>query len=326
MLKGRGTNNHVVNTGDKKMRFLIVGPGAMGCLFAARLKMAGFEVVLQDKHEERALEINKKGIRVEGVTGEYRVKVRTNTGKPPLVPDVVLICVKSYDTLAAAQILRPWIEPKARILTLQNGVGNIEMLQEIFDEQRILGGVTAEGATVLGPGSIRHAGQGETMIGPVNGPDNAVTKIVNAFNKAGFVTKAIEDVENLIWGKLIINVGINALAAITGLKNGLLPKFSGTRIIMEQAVNEAVSVARTKGITLPYSDPLGRVIEVCQATSGNVASMLQDVLNKKMTEIEFINGAIVREGKARGIATPVNSTLTHLVKTLQETYAQRSIS
>ncbi|MGD2127057.1 MAG: 2-dehydropantoate 2-reductase [Desulfobacteraceae bacterium] len=305
------------------MQILVVGAGAMGCLFAARLRKAGFQVTLFEKNRERAEKIDDQGISVQGLTGEYVVKVPVCSGELSFQPDLVLICVKSNDTKEASQTIKPWLNPNTRILTLQNGIGNLEILQQAFGRERVLGGVTAEGATVLGPGNIRHAGQGETVIGPAGGPESPVEAIVSAMNRAGFQTKAVEDVNQLIWGKLIINVAINALAAITGLKNGRLPQLVGSRMIMEQAVEEAVAVARAKTISLPYPDPISRVMEVCEATSDNVASMLQDVLNEKLTEIDFINGAIVREGEALGLATPVNFTLTALVHVIQETYSER---
>ena len=143
-----------------------------------------------------------------------------------------------------------------------------------------------------------------------------------AFSSAGFTTRSAANVTDLIWGKLVINVGINALTAITGVKNGLLPKIKGTKWIMEEAVREAAAVAHAKGIHLPYPDPFERVVEVCRATSENIASMLQDVLRQRITEVVFINGAIVREGKALKIPTPVNLTLTCLVQAIQETYDQ----
>jgi 2-dehydropantoate 2-reductase len=127
-------------------------------------------------------------------------------------------------------------------------------------------------------------------------------------------------VNDLIWGKLIINVGINALTAITRLKNGRLPDMEGTKAVLSEAVAEAVAVAHAKGIHLPYADARDRVLQVCRATAGNIASMLQDVLKERPTEIEWINGAVVREGEALGIPVPVNRTLTRLVQALQATY------
>jgi 2-dehydropantoate 2-reductase len=305
------------------MHFLIVGPGAMGCLFAARLKKAGYDVTLLDYLAERAQAINEQGIMVEGVTGKYSVKVPTFVGPISSKPDFILICVKAYKTREACLTINPWIQSNASVITLQNGVGNLEILEEIFGKQRVYGGVTAEGATLLGYGKIRHAGQGDTIIGPTRDPQGPLNDIITAFQKAGFNARSADNVNNLIWGKLIVNVGINALTAITHLKNGRLPELDGTRCIMEDVVHEAAAVAKAKGIHLPYPEPLGRVIEVCRNTADNIASMLQDVLNKKMTEVDFINGAIIKEGERLGIPTPINKTLTSLVKTFQETYPER---
>ncbi len=298
------------------VRLLIVGAGAIGCLFAARLKRTGFQITLLEKIQETVDCINADGITVEGVSGQYRVMVPAYSGRAPHEPDLVILCVKSYDTREASETIRTWLQPVAPILTLQNGVGNIEILQKVFGRERVLGGVTAEGATLVTPGKIRHAGQGETIVGG----GKAAGEVVSVFEKAGFNIRAVDDIYPFIWGKLIINVGINALAAITRLKNGRLPELKGTRSIMEEAVSEAVTIIKAKNIDIPFPDPLGRVLDVCQATAGNVASMLQDVLNQKKTEIDSINGAIVREGAALGIPTPVNSTLTSLVQAIQETY------
>ena len=305
------------------MHFLIVGPGAMGCLFAARLKRAGYEVTLLDYLQERARQITKQGIVVQGVTGDYTVKVPVVSDQISIQPDFVLICVKSYTTKQAAENIKPWLSPEAFVVTLQNGVGNLEILEEIFGKKKVFGGITAQGSTLLRPGKIRHAGEGETLIGPEEYPDSPLQRIVSAFNTAGFKTRSIKNVLDLVWGKLIINVGINALTAITRLKNGRLIEFNGTRRVMENAVKEAVAVAHAKNIRLPYPDPFARVMEVCRDTAENIASMLQDVLKERITEVDFINGAIVREGISLGIPTPVNHTLTCLVKTIQETYDER---
>ncbi len=305
------------------MHILVVGPGAMGCLFAARLKQAGFIVTLLDYIQERAESINKQGIMIEGITGEYTVNVPVVTGTLPSHPDFVLICVKAYKTKTASQSVKPRIGSDAAVITLQNGVGNLEILEGFFGKERVYGGVTAEGATLLGWGRVRHAGHGDTIMGPKRSSSPSLEKIIAAFKKAGFNTRSADNVDDLIWGKLIINVGINALTAILQLKNGRLPELAGTYWIMEEAVREATAVAKANGILLPYTDALGRVQEVCRNTAGNIASMLQDVLNKKITEVDFINGAIVQEGKKLGIPTPVNQTLTSLVKTIQETYLER---
>jgi 2-dehydropantoate 2-reductase len=306
--------------GEDFMHFLVVGAGAMGCLFAVRLKKAGFEVHLFEKIRERVQAIRERGITVEGLTREQGVRVPAWSEKPPGVPDAVLLCVKSNDTKEAGTTVAPWLKETTVLLTLQNGLGNLDVLEGIFGKARVLGGVTSEGATVLDHGKIRHAGAGETSIGP---PGDGAKKIVSAFRQAGFTSKIADDIHSLIWGKLIVNVGINALTALTALKNGRLPQVGALRMTMEKAVSEAVAIAQAKHVRLPYPDPIARVMDVCKATSDNVSSMLQDVLNERMTEIAYINGAIEREGKALGIATPVNFVLTRLVEAVQESYGER---
>jgi len=305
------------------MKFLVVGPGAVGCLFSARLKAAGNDVVLLDHNEKRAQKINEHGIHVNGVSGEYTVHIHTVAGNVPFTPDYILICVKSNDTKEAGESVAPFIGPDSTVVTFQNGLGNTETLAEIFGQTKVLGGVTAQGATLLGEGKIKHAGEGETVIGPKGKEEGPAQKLLSTMNKAGFETRLADNVEELIWGKLVINVGINALTAITRLKNGRIPMINGTRRIMEDAVREAVTVAEAKRIILPYEDPLSRVITVCEATRDNVASMLQDVLKERITEVDMINGAIAREGDVLGIPTPVNSVLTNLIQAIQETYQER---
>lgn len=176
---------------------------------------------------------------------------------------------------------------------------------------------------MLEEGRIRHAGEGETAIGLRERGGSAVHALVSSLNNAGFETRLVDNVEGLIWGKLIINVGINALTAIVRVKNGRIAAMHGIRKVMENAVGEAVNVAVAKGIHLPYEEPLERVVAVCEATKDNVSSMLQDVLKGKPTEIEMINGAIAREGERLRIPTPVNRALTYMVQGIQETYQNR---
>jgi len=299
----------------------------MGCLVGGFLAKSGQNVFFLDKDSGRARNIGRQGIRVEGVSGEFCVKgIKIATEAKSIGrSELIIITTKSYDTEEAIKLSRPLIDGRSRIMTLQNGLGNIETINRYIPRAQIIAGVTAEGATLLAPGRIRHAGRGETIIGAVSGYRNpeAVDKlkeIADIFNRAGFGTKITHDIIGLIWLKLIVNVGINSLTAITRLNNGRLVEFEGTREIMQAVVKEAVAVARKKKIKLTYSHPLEKVESVCRATAANVSSMLQDISRKKRTEIDFINGAIVREGKKLGIPTPVNSALTGLVKTIESSY------
>jgi 2-dehydropantoate 2-reductase len=305
------------------MKFLVVGPGAMGCLFSARLKITGNEVMLLDYDEQRAERISAQGVAVTGVSGDYTVPMIAIVGGHPFKPDFILICVKSTNTKEAGERASSFAGPDTKVVTLQNGLGNREILEAIFGPEKVLGGVTAQGATLLGAGRIRHAGKGETVIGPAGRGGSAAQELAASLNKAGFETRLVDSVEELIWGKLIINVGINALTAVARVKNGRIAALQCIRRVMEDAVSEALHVAEAKGIRLPYEKPFERVLSVCEATKDNVSSMLQDVLKGKRTEIEMINGAIAREGESLGIPTPVNKILACLVQGIQETYQDR---
>jgi len=304
------------------MKIAIIGPGAMGCLYAYFLSKSKEEVWLLDKTEERAAKINQSGIKVEGVSGNYQIKTKATAQVKEIgQADLILLCVKSYNTKDAIQRAKPLVGDQTKVLTLQNGIGNIEIISEIVGPDKVIGGVTNEGATLLDIGSIRHAGRGETLIGRIDGKIPVeMRQIREIFNKVGLETKISRDIKGLLWSKLIINAGINALTAVTRLPNGKLTEFDGTRRILREAVSEATRVAKRKRIKLIYDDPLAKAEAVCEATATNVSSMLQDVLKKKRTEIDFINGVVVRQGQESGIPVPVNAMLLDLVKTIEQSY------
>lgn len=306
------------------MKIVVVGPGAIGCLYAAFLSKQA-DVWLLDKNEQRAKKITEQGIKLEGVSGKWHAKVRA-TAEPNDIGevDLVIICVKSYDTKAAVKKAKNLVADKTLVLTLQNGVGNIEIIGDVVGQDKVIGGVSNQGATLLDIGHIRHAGRGETVIGKIGGKTPVqLRRIREIFNKAKLDMRISRDIKGLIWSKLIINVGINALASITRLNNGRLIEFEGTRQILKSAVTEAIKVAKRKRIKLIYDDPLAKVESVCEATSANICSMLQDILKEKKTEIDFINGVIIRQAQGLGIPVPVNTALRDLIKTIESTYKLR---
>jgi 2-dehydropantoate 2-reductase len=307
------------------LKITIIGPGAIGCLFSAYLAKSKEEVWLLDKNEERTKKIRNEGIKIEGVSGSWQIKVNITTVADEIgKTDLVIVCVKSYDTKEAIQRAKSLIKDDSCILTLQNGLGNMEIISEIVGQERVVAGVTNQGATLLDIGVIRHAGKGETVIGRSDGRINSQLKgIKDLFNSVGIETRISKDIKGILWSKLIINCGINALTAIMRLNNGRLIEFETTRRILREAVTEAVKVTKRKKIKLIYDDPLAKVEAVCEATAQNISSMLQDILKKKRTEIDYINGVIVRQGQSLGIPTPVNSLLVDLVKTIEATYNLR---
>lgn len=304
------------------MKIVVVGPGAIGCLLTAFLSKSKEEVWLLDKNKERANKIQQQAIFIEGVSGNWRAPVKATADVKEIGnADLIIICVKSYNTKEAIIQTKFLIGDNTRVLTLQNGVGNIGIISDVVGPEKVIGGVTNLGATLIDIGQLRHAGKGETVIGRIDGKISQDVRLIREiFNKVGLETRISRDIKGLLWSKLIINVGINALTAITHLNNGRLIEFEGTRRILRDAVLEAIRIAKKKRIKLIYDDPLAKVEAVCEATAANVSSMLQDVLRKRRTEIDFINGVIVRQGQELGIPVPVNSTLVDLVKTIETSY------
>jgi 2-dehydropantoate 2-reductase len=304
------------------MEIVIVGPGAMGCLFAAFLAKAGQNLWLLDKNKQRAKEISGQGILVEGLNGRFGQPVKI-TSDPQDIPaaDLLIICTKAYDTKEAVRSAKALIKDRTAVLTLQNGIGNIEIISESLGRQDVIAGVTNLGSTLSGIGKVIYAGRGETIIGRMDGKIPIEMKSIRqVFNRSGFETRITRDIKGLLWSKLVINVGINSLCAITRLNNGRLLDLEWTRRLLGECVTEAVKVAKRKRIKLVYDDPLAKVEAVCEATSGNISSMLQDVLRKKRTEVDFINGVIVRQAQELGISAPANSILLALVKTIESSY------
>ncbi len=307
------------------MKIVIAGPGAIGSLLAAYLSKSKQEIWLLDKNKYRAEKLNQRGIEIEGVSGSWKAKVKVSAEPQEIgKTELLIVCVKSYDTKKLINYAQPIIDENCSVLTLQNGIGNVEIISELLREASVFAGITSQGANLVEPGILRHAGFGETVIGSLDGKlTSRLREIRQLFNDVGIPTRISKDIKGVLWSKLIINIGINALTAITHLKNGQLLDFEGARAVMRQAVSEATKIAKRKRIKLLFDDPLTKVEAVCSATANNISSMLADVLKKKRTEIDFINGVIVRQGESLGIPVPANNFLVNLVKTIESSYSQR---
>jgi 2-dehydropantoate 2-reductase len=302
------------------MKITIVGAGAMGSLFGALLAEGGHEVWLYDIWQDHidALKLNGLEIEREGHTRN----VRLNAASDPRQigeSELVLIFVKSTQTISAAESAALLAGRNGWVMTLQNGMGNAETIAKYTPANRILAGTTAHGATMLKAGSIRHAGTGPTTVGMWAGgvkEFQIARQIADQFTQAGIESAAVEAVRPVIWDKLLVNVGINAITALTGIKNGQILDLESTRELSRAAVEEAASVARAQGIEI-RKDPAAHVFQVAAATAANRSSMGQDVDHRRPTEIKAINGFVVREAQRMGIAAPVNQALTALVETIQ---------
>ncbi|OHD75325.1 MAG: hypothetical protein A2V99_12955, partial [Spirochaetes bacterium RBG_16_67_19] len=223
-------------------------------------------------------------------------------------------------TAAVARQFAALAKAGAIAVTLQNGLGNEQLLREAFGAERTAAGVTSQGATFLSPGRVRHAGTGPTHL--CLSDNGKLAPLVAALSKAGFETHLEKSIDSLVWSKLVINVGINALTALTGLPNGRLLDFPHTRALMGDLVAEAVRVAQARGVPLSYAEPLAMVYTVAEKTGRNRSSMLQDFDRRRPSEIDFINGAIVREAESLGLEAPVNRTVTRLVQALDALHAE----
>lgn len=306
------------------MKIVIIGAGAMGSIYGGLLAEAGNEVYFLDVFKEHVDNINKDGLWMEGKSGDRYIKgikATSNPGEVGIV-DLAIVFVKSTITDIAIKQNKAVIGEDTVVLTLQNGLGNIEKLETVVKKEQIISGTTSHGANLLGPGRIKHAGYGATVIGELNGEvTERIQKIAQVFKDAKFEPVHIsKNVMGLIWDKVLVNVGINPLTAITGLRNGQILDYTETEWIAETAVKEGMKVAEALGIKLETPDAVGHFRETAEATRENISSMLADVSNKRKTEINNINGAIVREAEKYNIDTPINKMLTNLVSLKEKMY------
>jgi 2-dehydropantoate 2-reductase len=333
------------------MKIGIIGAGAMGSLLGFYLSEQA-DVWLLDRWRAHVDTINSQGLRCER-DGAEQVRHPHATSDPATIGacDAALVLVKAHQTPWAAEQAQLLLRAKNQesridqsaaadarpatagvvlgsqtlVVTLQNGIGNREILAAALGERHVGQGVTALGATLLAPGRVRHAGQGPTTFGTA--PDRpGMAALAGLFNASGLPAELSDDLDALVWGKLVVNAGINALTALLRIPNGVLARAPAARALVEPTVAEAVAVARARGIRLPDADPLAHVLAVAEATGANRSSMLQDVLRGSPTEIATINGAIVREGRRLGVPTPVNQLLTELVAALDATAGERVLS
>ena len=295
-------------------RALIVGTGAMACLFAARLAPQ-VDVVMAGTWRAGLDALRKDGVvlEVDGARASHRVEVADYSADLPAFR-FALVLVKAYQTDAAGQALRRWLTPDGVAVTLQNGLGNLESLVRALGEERAVLGVTTAGATLLQPGHVRAGGDGPTRVArhPRTPP------LVALLRAAGLDAALSDDALGLAWGKLVLNCAVNPITALLRLPNGglLRSEASSALEVAYQAADEAARVARSAGIRLPYAEPRAELERVLRRTAGNRSSMLQDVDNARPTEVEAISGAVVAEAGEHGVPVPVNRLLLALVRAL----------
>ena len=297
----------------------VVGAGAMGSLIGAMLAATGRDVTLFGRDVHSFENWPGQTLTLVRETGEIRAKIRTAWDSSAFEPfDLALLLVKTPDTRSAIETHRTLFTQAKTVLTLQNGAGNLEALAEVVPTERLLGGSTTHGAYRLGPGKVRHAGVGDTVVGPLM-EQNAEARqraeaVAEIFTQAGLQTTVHERIQAVIWTKLAVNAGINPFCGLLEVPNGVLAEHEETLELSRAAAAEVVDVANRLGYGLNRDEILAKVREVIRKTANNRSSMLADVLAGKPTEIDAICGAVVAAGEKAGTPTPVNRVLWKLVK------------
>lgn len=294
----------------------------MGSLVAGRLAATGQNNVwMVSSWKEHIQKIKTTGLRLRTLDRRSAViPVQATHDVSEILEkngpvDLAIVLVKSPKTSPAAEKAKQLLHPrKGMVLTLQNGVGNREKIIDVIgDEHRVVQGVTSQGSFIPESGIIWHTGHGNTVLAYTSQNRHEVREIASTLTDANIPCDMINDLDSVLWGKLIINSGINPLTALLRIRNGELTKSDLLKEIMRRTVHEGSNVAKAKGVKLPFEDPLESALAVATATAENVSSMLQDVIRGETTEIDYINGAIVREGEKLGVEVLTNKTLVELL-------------
>lgn len=299
------------------MRVAVVGAGGIGSVFGGRLAAAGHDVCLVHRRAEVAEAIQQqRGLRLSTPSGDLLIPLEATTDPTAVGPvDLVLVATKSYDTLEAAEAARPLVDAHTLVLTLQNGLGNLETIGKVLGAERCILGMTYLGAAIRAPGHAVCAAAGPTFIGePTGGLSERVVDLARTFSAADVPTEATDQLWNMVWGKLLINAALNATCALTGASGEEALRSPAASELLALVAEETARVAAALGVQLPYADAAERVRQHCRDVGSARPSMLQDMERGRRTEIDVINGAVVRAGERLGIPTPYNQALMLLVK------------
>ena len=293
------------------MQIAVMGAGAVGCYYGGMLARAGHDVVLIGRPEHVAA-IEREGLRLETQSFDERIRVRASMEASAVRgATLVFFCVKSTDTDSAALAIKPYLDADALVLSLQNGVENADRLRALLP-QEVAAAVVYIGTEMAGPGHVKHHGRGELVIEPFKTSDIVARTLI----AAGVPTAISDNVRGELWAKLILNCVYNALSAITQMPYGQLVKGDGIPAVIRDIVDECVAVAHADGVRIP-GDVDAAVRKIAETVPGQYSSTAQDLARGKRSEIDHLNGLIVRRGAALGVATPANRLLQVIVKLLE---------
>ena len=300
------------------MRVAVIGAGSMGSLYGANLHRAGAEVILLDAWAEHVERVNRDGLRMDGLHGEFVASVEAAAAPEAVAPaDMALVLVNATDTAAAAQAARKVLKPEGFALTLQNGLGNVEPLQEVLGEERVMAGLSFHSADLSGPGRVSHTNRGPTYLGELDcNRSPRLGAVAGLMGRAGMDPQVEADITATIWGKFVHNCAINALCAATGLRPGHIRQVEELDRLQAGIVAEVVALAGASGIVLPNPEPLEEIRAYC-ARKFHRVSMLQHLERGRRTEIDALNGYAVHRSRALGLDCPCNAALVALVKGIE---------
>ena len=309
------------------MNIVILGAGAMGSFFGGLLAKNGNQVTLVDVNETHVDAIKERGliIEVEGESERIQVDATTNAKEVSNADLVILFC-KYPDTESALSEAMAYIEPRTYIWTLQNGIGNIEKISKFVEEDKIVKGLTSATSIIQGPGhvSTNFKGKTETYYWPLSGVDNQVlSDAAEALSTAGLPTFLAPDIDYRIWRKLVINSALTVISGFNNTRIGDAYFNDPGRELCEKVVMELVDVAQASGIPLELEDALSYLEQLANSAVDHVGSTTISLQLKERTEVDTMNGAIVRAGKIHNIPTPVNETIVQIVKLIEETATLR---
>ncbi|MDT8860712.1 ketopantoate reductase family protein [Alkalihalobacillus sp. MEB130] len=307
------------------MKILVVGAGAMGSLFGGRLKEKGFDVALVDVWVEHIEKVNSDGLLIQGENKKDIIQIAAKfaedmEGKA----DLIILFTKTFHTPKAIESILHLVHENTMIITIQNGLNNARLIQSFFNENQIIVGVTNVPSDLIGPGYVKSVGSGETRLMMLNQTvPKELKKIVKMFNEAGFQCSTHTDIYPYIWEKVAFNCSLNCLATITALEVGFLGELKEGRNLAFKVVEEILDIAIKKGIKVNRVRVRSLVSEAFVKYASHKPSMLQDVLNRKQTEVDSLNGAVIKEAKQLNMKVPVTETFYELIKIIEKTRDER---
>jgi 2-dehydropantoate 2-reductase len=302
------------------MKIAIVGAGAMGSVYAGLLASTGHEVWAIDRLEDHVEAIRRNGLRVEGASGDRTVRIHATTDPTEAGEvELVVLATKALHVTAAAGAARPLLGPETLVVSIQNGLGGPDAAAAVLGDDRVVIGVAGGfGASLVAPGHAHHNGFELIRLGERSGPATPrVEALAEVWRHAGFNVRTYDDVGRLVWEKLICNVAFSGTCSVLGRAIGEVLANEHAWSVAACSAVEAYEVARALGIELGFDDPVLHVRAFGEAIPGAKPSMLLDLEAGSPTEIDFINGAIPREGARVGVAAPVNETVSALVRALE---------